>query len=197
MSPFSLSFLLLPLALFLVLGAHPIAAQAPAPSPSSNANALISTACEQANHKDFCIHVLKSDRNSPTADIKGLAYIVLRLAEKNATATSLFIKQKLNSLGQIKSDLIQQSLMDCADHYITASELVEDAISSLVSGIYNDASQLAKAAVADLDSCDAGIKEYKDSSPNALEVVNKNQLIRQLINTGLTIAHVAATAKAH
>lgn len=191
MSPLSLSFLF-PVALCLVLRPHLIVAQSPSPSPSPDGN-LIAKACEQANHKDFCIELLKSDRNSPKADLRGLAYIALRLAEKNATATSYFIQQTL-SKSENESDAYQQALLDCSEHYITAVELIEDSISALVSGVYIDVAKLAKAAVADLDVCDASVKEQGN---NAVNVVNKNLEIRQLINTALSIAHVAASAKAH
>ncbi|KAL3517417.1 hypothetical protein ACH5RR_020006 [Cinchona calisaya] len=188
MSHFSLSSLLLPLALCLVLGPHLIAAQSPA-----NGN-LIAKACEQANHKDFCINLLKSDRSSSKADLRGLAFIALHLAEKNASATALFLRDTL-SKPEGDSDAVQQALLDCYEHYITAVELLEDSTSALVSDIYNDVAKFAKAAVADLDTCDASVKGLKAGS--ATEVANKNRDIRQLINTALTIAHVAATSKAH
>ncbi|KAL3531494.1 hypothetical protein ACH5RR_010816 [Cinchona calisaya] len=185
MSRFSVSFLL-SIALCLVIRSQLIVAQ----SPDGN---LIAKACEQANHKDFCISLLKSDRNSAKADLRGLAYIALRLAEKNATATSLFIKETLNKSDR-ESGTYQQALLDCSEHYITAVELIEDSISSLVSDVYNDVAKLAKAAVADLDACDESVKEQ---GGNAVTVADKNLEIRQLINTALSIVHVSVSTRAH
>ncbi|CAI9105395.1 OLC1v1004306C1 [Oldenlandia corymbosa var. corymbosa] len=151
------------------------------------AGGLIAKACEQANHKAFCINLLNSDKNSQGADLRGLAYIALRLAEKNATATSLFIKLTLNKPEAAGSD----GLTECSELFVSAVELIEDSISSLVSDKYDDVNNLAKSAAAELDTCDGSLQGQVGS---ALEVANKNRDIRLLINTALTIARVAAAS---
>lgn len=195
MAGFSRS-ILFPVALCLALQAHLLVAQDPAPAvpaapaatPSAAPGGLIAKACEQANHKDFCIILLTSDKNSQTADLRGLAYIALRTAEKNATATSLFIKQQLD-----KPEGGADGLSDCGERYISAVELIEDSISALVSDQHNDVNNFAKAAVADLVTCDLSMQ---GQGGGVVEVVNKNNDIRRLINTALTIVHVAASQTA-
>ncbi|KAI5680472.1 hypothetical protein M9H77_01699 [Catharanthus roseus] len=156
--------------------------------PGPTDNNLMDKACSSSQDKAYCLNLLQSDRTSPKADMKGLAFIALRTVEKNASATSLFIKETLDKPEIDLQPGIEDALSDCDGHYLNAIELVEDSINALVSNAPDDVTKFMKAAVADLDGCDASVKGQGNA---AAEVASKNVDLRKLIDTSLSVFQVS------
>lgn len=210
MSPTSGLFFLLPLTLCLSLHPHLNSAAtnnaaAPAPTTLNNAAAaaapttlnnstknatssLIEKACSGSRNKAFCLSVLKSDPGSKTADLKGLAFIALQAASKNATKTSVKIQLWLNDTEA--EPALDDALRACDQAYIDVVDQIGDSVNALVSGANGDVQTWMKAAVADIDTCDGGVKGL--TVTHAVELTKKNRTLRQLCNTALGIVRVLA-----
>lgn len=187
MSSLFVSFLLI-----FVVSSHPASAQpiqSPSPRPSSYSN-LIQKACQKSTDKNFCINLLRSDRSSSNADMKGLVFIALHSVQKTAAATSLSIKVTLDNPETDMEPAVQDALNDCDQHYLTLIDLVEGSINSLASDNNNSDEfyQFMKAVVADLNGCDSGVKRQDGA---AAQVAARNQDLRKLINTALSIFRVS------
>ncbi|PSR89525.1 Pectinesterase [Actinidia chinensis var. chinensis] len=181
MSPISGLFFLLPLTLSLSLTTAVATNQ-------TNATSLISKACSRSLHADFCLSLLNSDPNSKYADLKGLAFIALKAASKNATATVATIKALLNDTSDA-GPTVDDGLRSCDQVYGDVVDQIEDSIDSMVSGAYNDVGTWMKAAIADIETCENSLQGQKG---DALEVSQKNRILRQMCNTALGIVHVLA-----
>ena len=175
-------FVLLHLTLCITLHPHLIVAQ------QNFGSSLITKACERSAHQDFCLNVLNADPNSQTADLKGLAFNALRYTSTNVTDTSVFIKQSLSNTADL-DPIVEQALSDCNDVYLSTVDLIDDSINALVSNAYPDVDKWVKAAVANIDTCEASVTNKTGS---ALEVSHKNRILRQLCNTALSVVHVLA-----
>lgn len=208
MSPTSGLFFLLPLTLCLSLHPHLTSAAtsnaAAAPTTLNNAAAaaptalnnstknttsnLIEKACSGSRNKAFCLSVLKSDPGSKTADLKGLAFIALQAASKNATKTSVKIQLWLNDTEA--EPALDDALSACDQAYIDVVDQIGDSVNALVSGANGDVQTWMKAAVADIDTCNGGVKGL--TVTHAVELTKKNRALRQLCNTALGIVRVLA-----
>ncbi|KAL7172100.1 hypothetical protein ACSBR2_031738 [Camellia fascicularis] len=158
-------------------------ATATATSPAS----LITKACGASQRKDFCVALLNADSNSQKADLKGLAFIALKAASKNATDISAQIKLLLN--GTDVAPTVDDGLTNCDKAYHDVVDQIEDSISALVSNTHKDVEDWMKAAIADIDTCEMGVKGQTEL---AVELSRKNRVLRQLCNTALGIVHVVA-----
>ncbi|KAF5931395.1 hypothetical protein HYC85_032268 [Camellia sinensis] len=152
-------------------------------SPAS----LITKACGASQRKDFCVALLNADPNSQKADLKGLAFVALKAASKNATDISAQIKLLLN--GTDVAPTVDDGLTNCDKAYHDVVDQIEDSISALVSNTHKDVENWMKAAIADIDTCEMGVKGQTEL---AVELSRKNRVLRQLCNTALGIVHVVA-----
>ncbi|KAI8522649.1 hypothetical protein RHMOL_Rhmol13G0012700 [Rhododendron molle] len=169
------------------------AAATPTPTALNNStkNAtsnLIEKACSGSRNQAFCLSVLKSDPGSKTADLKGLAFIALQAASKNATKTSVKIQLWLNDTEA--EPTLDDALRACDQAYIDVVDQIGDSVNALVSGANGDVQTWMKAAVADIDTCDVGVKGL--TVTHAVELTKKNRALRQLCNTALGIVRVLA-----
>ncbi|XP_059625170.1 cell wall / vacuolar inhibitor of fructosidase 2 [Cornus florida] len=159
------------------------------PSLISADQNTISQACEQATPKDFCVSFLQASPESQNSDIKGLAFLALKLANQNATDESAQIREYLRRQGNT-DPAVQQAISDCGVQYLDATNQIDNAVLALSVGAYSDVDRWVKAAITDIDVCEDGIQ--KQTSGRAVEVSQKNIFVRQLFNMALSVAHVYA-----
>ncbi|GAA0157234.1 hypothetical protein LIER_14544 [Lithospermum erythrorhizon] len=157
------------------------------PKTTLNNPNLVQQACERASDKNLCVDLISSDIiDGPKRSIKDIAFIAFKIAAKNATETSSFIEGIADDNGIAAT--VQQALSDCSQHYISAAELIEDAIDELVSDSYPDVVKFAEAALDDVDTCNAGVKDqHKVAAVKSLGV-------RQMLDIALSVTNVAAAS---
>ncbi|KAA8549143.1 hypothetical protein F0562_000827 [Nyssa sinensis] len=176
MNTMSSLFFLLPFAVvFLTFQPHLTVAH-----QTNGTSSLITEVCQNSTHKEFCISILQSSPRSQTADLKGLLFIALKVAAKNASDTSAYIKQNLNDKGL--NPAADQSLTDCDVNYADAVDQIDDAVVALSVDAYPDINKWVKAAITDVDSCEAQVQGV---SGNAMEVSHSNHTLRLILNIAL------------
>ncbi|KAJ7972989.1 putative Pectinesterase inhibitor [Quillaja saponaria] len=153
---------------------------------TTNGIDLIQNICQQAHAKDICINGLRSDPNSLTADLKGLALIAIRVAASNATDTSEHLKLLLND--DSMDPAVQQGLTDCMDSYIDASQQLDDSVVSLLENSNQvDVRAWLLAAVAAADTCEDSLKG------NEKLLQQKNLVFRRFCNIALLVNRALTT----
>lgn len=174
--------LLLPLTIlfFTIHPHHTIAIQ-------STSTDLIAKVCMHSAHKDICIASLESEPASQKADLHGLALIALRLATSNATDTSTYIIQSLKNA--TIDPVIEQCLSDCSEHYLGATEQLDDSLAALTARGYGDVNTWVKAAIADAQACEDG---FKEQGVNSSVLSHRNNMFKQLCNNALAAIHLLA-----
>ncbi|CAJ1877044.1 unnamed protein product [Sphenostylis stenocarpa] len=118
---------------------------------------LINKACTIDPNRELCFQVLQSDPlTSPTANLKELAIIALRVAAKNASGILTEAKTLIND-DNLDPD-VQQGLADCKENILDAESQLEDTIAALYIESHGTEVQVwLKAALAAIDTCDASI----------------------------------------
>uniref|UniRef100_A0A5B7AQW7 Putative invertase/pectin methylesterase inhibitor family protein n=1 Tax=Davidia involucrata TaxID=16924 RepID=A0A5B7AQW7_DAVIN len=190
MNPMSSIIFLLPFVLFLTFQPHLVVARGQQSNATATATAtassLITQVCKGLTHKDFCVSVLEASPDSQKADLKGLLFIALKLAAKNATDTSTHIKQYLNDNSE-EEPAEEQGLNDCSESYIDAVDQIDDAVVALSVNAYPDIDKWVKAAITDVDACEGLVQGQ--TTGQALEVSHNNHTLRLLLNVALGILH--------
>ncbi|PKI42260.1 hypothetical protein CRG98_037376 [Punica granatum] len=111
--------------------ASPITTPNPVPT-------LVQQICKTTKYYDLCISSLRADPSSPTADTKGLALIMVRVAVANATATSSFLSSSAVSTSTGDPAMVKL-LRDCADKYSLAGSSLQDSALDLGAESYDTA----------------------------------------------------------
>ncbi|BAT86289.1 hypothetical protein LR48_Vigan03g282900 [Vigna angularis] len=141
---------------------------------------LINKVCTKSQTRDLCIEVLSSDPViSPTANLKDLAILSLRVAATNASGILSDAKILIDDVN-LDPD-VQQGLADCKENILDAESQLEDTIASLMIGLESEAQRWLKAALAAIDTCDASIPGDDD----ILSV--ESTVFRKLCNIAITV----------
>ncbi|CAK7327349.1 unnamed protein product [Dovyalis caffra] len=162
MNSMSLSFILLFHSVFiatLLLLSHCTIAQ-------SDANNLIAQTCKQTPYSNLCVTSLKSVPKSSTADVQGLALIMVDIVRAKASATLKLINQELK-----RSPELRRALRSCAGNYdaiLTAD--IPEAIEALQKGDPKFAESGTNDAAVEASSCEAN---FRGKSP----LTNLNKLV--------------------
>ncbi|XAR58415.1 Pectinesterase [Bertholletia excelsa] len=188
MTPMPAFSSLLPLTLSLLLFHHhhhllAATADAPTDAPATTAGSpLIEKACNGSQYKDLCISTLNSDQGSKTTDLKGLAFISLKNAVKNASDTAVKIKKLLSGKGPGPS--VDDGLLSCEKEYNDIVDQIDDSINALVSGAFDDVNNWLEAALADIETCDENLGD------KVVDITHRNEILRQLCSNCLSIVNV-------
>ncbi|CAK7325275.1 unnamed protein product [Dovyalis caffra] len=142
----------------------------------SDAN-LIRQICKRTPNSNLCVTSLLSDRKSSTADVNGLALIMVGVLKAKSTSTLNLINQKLK-----KSPALKQPLTSCARKYgaILTGDIPQ-ATEALQKGDPKFAESGANDAAIEADTCEAG---FKGRSP----ITASNKLVHDI--SGVTAAIV-------
>ncbi|TKY61765.1 putative invertase inhibitor [Spatholobus suberectus] len=163
------------LVLCVIVMAHQTAAE------ETKGKDLINKVCTVSPSRDLCMEVLSSDPvRSPTASLRDLAIISLRVAANNASGILSDTKTLIDD-ADLSPDL-QQGLSDCKETILDAESQLEDTIASLLAGSDADAQLWLKAALAAIDTCDASIPGDDD----ILSV--KSAVFRKLCNISIAVS---------
>lgn len=162
-------FLLLPLALTFS-------------SPQVASVDLIVDTCKKTLHNDLCLATLKSDPSSQHADLKGLARIALKAANKSASDAMHLI----TSLQEGSTDhYVEQRLLACTEHYQDAIEQVDDSFGALESNGYSDLNTWMTAAMSDAEACE---DEFNDEPGHQSPLTGQNDDFNKICSIGIAIA---------
>lgn len=171
----------------------PELAQAPTNSPEhtvaqgpGNETELLSTACQHASQKDFCVSMLQSDPNFHTSDLRGLGLIALHQASSNASDISEHIKTLLNDSSL--EPAVQDGVAECLEHYLDAAEQLDDSVAALLANAHTDVENWVNVAVTDAVSCDAALSEGNHEAV----LWDMNNAFRKLCDNALAINKVLA-----
>lgn len=116
----------------------------------SDAN-LIAQTCKQTPYYDLCVRSLNSDPRSPSADVRGLALIMVDIVKARSTTTLNLIKQLLRKMPKLKIPLT-----DCAaDYNAILTSSIPQAIEALKKGNAKFAEDGANSARQEAELCEA------------------------------------------
>ncbi|KAG5237625.1 hypothetical protein OIU77_013442 [Salix suchowensis] len=127
---------------------------------------LVQETCQKTRYPDLCVKTLKSNPRSSSADVKGLAHIMLEANLANSKVSLAKVEKLLKESGD-KS--LKKCLDDCAEQYDTAAnEDFPTAIQSLERNDLGTAKTYASAALDAPGNCrdtfseDPGVKTPPD-----------------------------------
>ncbi|KAM3707951.1 hypothetical protein ACB098_02G064400 [Castanea mollissima] len=140
---------------------------------SPNDDNLIEQTCKQTPNYNLCISSLKSDPKSATADVAGLALIMVNVLNTTTTQTLIHI----NSLLQSQRNEVKEALLSCVENYkigvLTAD--VPVSIEALTKGNPKFADQGTQDAANESNSCEEG---FSGNSPLTVENTNINNVAK-------------------
>ncbi|KAL4644020.1 hypothetical protein ACB092_02G133100 [Castanea dentata] len=119
---------------------------------------LIQKTCKSTKYYDLCLSCLKSNPNSPNANTKGLAVIMVGIGMANATATSSYLASQL--LGTTNDTNMKKVLKECADKYTYAGDALQASVQNLVAESYDYAYMHITAAADYPNACHNAFKRY-------------------------------------
>ena len=139
-----------------------------------NDNNLIEQTCKQTPNYNLCVSSLKSDPKSATADVTGLALIMVKVLNTTATRTLIHINSLLH---HSPSPKIKKALLSCADMYyngiVTAD--VPVSIEALTKGDPKFADDSTLDAAKEATLCEEG---FSGNSPLTVDNTNVNNVAR-------------------
>ncbi|KAK7838112.1 cell wall / vacuolar inhibitor of fructosidase 2 [Quercus suber] len=119
---------------------------------------LIQKTCKSTKYYDLCLSCLKSNPNSPNADTKGLAVIMVGIGMANATASSSYLSFQL--LGTANDTNMKKVLKECADKYTYAGDALKASVQDLVAESYDYAYMHITAAADYPNACHNAFNRY-------------------------------------
>ncbi|PON36863.1 Pectinesterase inhibitor domain containing protein [Trema orientale] len=148
---------------------------------------LVSSTCKKTLYFQLCVSSLRSDPQSQTSDLRGLATIALNLSTANGVDTLSYIsalksEASYNNGSQLQS--ILGCLSDCIDVYSDAIQNLQDSVPALNDKSYDTLQSLVSAAMTDSETCEDGFKEIKGSSSPLTE---QNEYFSRLCSNFLAI----------
>ncbi|KAB1225606.1 Cell wall / vacuolar inhibitor of fructosidase 1 [Morella rubra] len=134
---------------------------------------LMEQTCKQTHFHDLCVSTLQSNGGISSSDVQGLAIIMVKVLQANATETLGHIYSLLQ--GNPKpGDQVKQALSSCADKYDAVLKAdVSVAMEALTKGDYKFALTSANDAANEVASCEAG---FSGNSP----LTAMNTLVREI-----------------
>ena len=139
-----------------------------------NDNNLIEQTCKQTPNYNLCISSLKSDPKSATADVAGLALIMVNVLNTTTTQTLIHINSLLL---QSPRNEVKEALLSCVENYKTGvlTADVPVSIEALTKGNPKFADQGTQDAANESNSCEEG---FSGNSPLTVENTNINNVAR-------------------
>ncbi|XP_031256002.1 pectinesterase 3-like [Pistacia vera] len=150
---------------------------------------LLDKVCNQSKDKELCFSSFKTNPESErTHDLTSLAMIALNITSSNASNTLEYITflRKNSSLDPV----IEQSLDDCTDNYMDASEQLDDSVAALTANAYKDVRVWVEVAISDAQSCEQGYTTTSGKSSWLL--THHNNIFRKLCYNLLLIMNLLA-----
>ncbi|KAK1592983.1 hypothetical protein Q3G72_033896 [Acer saccharum] len=110
----------------------------------------INDICSKTFNPSYCVELLKSTPKTATADLKGLAKIILDLARSNATKT---LDQIHSLIPKTTDHRLKESYQACSEHYDNAIGDLNEAESDFKQGDYFGMNIQASGALDEAGDC--------------------------------------------
>ncbi|GMY22408.1 pectinesterase inhibitor-like [Fagus crenata] len=111
---------------------------------------VLTDLCSKTDDPSFCLQSLKSDPQTATTDLRGLAGVSINLAKTTVTKTHTFIKSQLE---KTTDPQLKKQYSQCLDSYDDAIGNVDYASEQLSSSDYGGVSSAASACMTDISDC--------------------------------------------
>ncbi|XP_057957106.1 pectinesterase inhibitor-like [Malania oleifera] len=146
---------------------------------------LIIKTCNHTSNPNICVEYLRSDPQSLTVDVKGLARILLEMASKNANDTAEAIEKQFK---KNTDPILTQCFEICISVYKLAVEDLPNEISSLDSNLLADALTLAGYASEDAEECEKVF--VRPPNPTKSPFTKQNKVVDNLSTLAVEIISV-------
>ena len=146
---------------------------------------LVQETCNKTRYSDVCLETLKSDPNSKTADVKGLARIML----KHGLAYSKDTYARVNKMfNETKDPIMKSCLHVCSEIYSLSVEVnFPHAITALENNDYRESSRILDSAYDDPETCnDAFVERPVIKTP---PFTDRNNYLEKMIDVACTIVN--------
>ncbi|KAI3933291.1 hypothetical protein MKW98_006650 [Papaver atlanticum] len=90
---------------------------------------FIRNICKTKNYNKLCVSSLKSNSSSFTADVRGLAVIMIGIGMSNATLTSTYLSSQM--LSNTNDVVMKKVLKECADKHTYANDALQSSLQDL------------------------------------------------------------------
>ncbi|GMH02601.1 hypothetical protein Nepgr_004440 [Nepenthes gracilis] len=155
--------------------------------PTAGAEALIKQACQKALYKEFCVSTLKARPEAKNIDLKGLAFLTMKVAKEQGNATAAFIDTKLKNEESLAPGL-DQALNDCREQYDDALAQIEDSMQAFLANAANDVNTWLSAAMTNADTCEEGLNDAGVGGAMG----DRNQVFVKLCSNALAVTNAWA-----
>ncbi|CAI0541466.1 unnamed protein product [Linum tenue] len=147
---------------------------------------LIETTCKTTKHYDLCLSSLKSNTTSSTADVKGLALIMIGIGTANATSTSSYLTSQLPAAAA-STTATKAVLKECADKYTYAGGALQGAVDDVGMEEYDYASMHVMAAADYPSACHNAFRRYSGLLVYPPELGRREDGLRRICDVVLGI----------
>ncbi|CAI0454030.1 unnamed protein product [Linum tenue] len=156
---------------------------------------LIETTCKTTKHYDLCLSSLKSNTTSSTADVKGLALIMIGIGTANATSTSSYLTSQLPAAattaaknGSRNAAVLKRAVLkECADKYTYAGGALQGAVDDVGMEEYDYASMHVMAAADYPSACHNAFRRYSGLLVYPPELGRREDGLRRICDVVLGI----------
>ncbi|GAB4841109.1 hypothetical protein Ancab_021853 [Ancistrocladus abbreviatus] len=155
-----------------------------AAAPGGGGAAIIEKACETAVDKNFCITTLKAKPETKNLDLKGVAFLSLKLAKEQANVSAAYVAAQLKNEENLDPQL-DQAYNDCSELYDDVLAQIEDSMQAFLAHNATDVDTFMLAAIADAGTCQQSLDESKVKSPLSA----RNQMLVKLCNIAFSATH--------
>ncbi|MED6145640.1 hypothetical protein PIB30_027207 [Stylosanthes scabra] len=163
----------------LVLSTTLVSSQSSSPSSSNGGDDLIDQICKKTPFYDLCSTILHSNPLTPKSDPKGMALIMVKNIEDNATDTLNYIQDLLK---KTPDQQLEQQLAFCAESYIPVVKyILPQAYDALNQGKFGFASYCISDAEKELDACN------KKFDGNQSPLGDRNGIMQKLVDVASAI----------
>ncbi len=111
---------------------------------------VLTDLCYKTEDSSFCLQALKSDPQTTTTDLWGIAGLSINLAKTTVTKTHTFIKSQLD---QTTDPQLKKQYSQCLDSYDDAIGNIEYAAQTFSSNDYGGVNSAASACMTDVSDC--------------------------------------------
>ncbi|XP_065859708.1 cell wall / vacuolar inhibitor of fructosidase 1-like [Euphorbia lathyris] len=137
----------------------------------------ISQTCKQTPYYNLCLNHLTADPRSSTADVKGLALIMVDLLKGKTTRSAQFIKQITG-----KRPELQKLLKECARKYdVILTANIPVAIEALEKGDPKFAEGGMNDAAIEVNSCESSFRGTKSPLSSYNKLLHDTSLVASAI----------------
>ncbi|KAK2647226.1 hypothetical protein Ddye_022421 [Dipteronia dyeriana] len=169
--------------LFMIMHMTPSFARLHMNKVSNKENQVINDICSKTTNPSNCLRLLKSISGTSTADLKGIAKIVLDLARSNATKTLDLINTLIPKTHDFR---LKEGYRTCSEVYDNATDEINNAKSDFIQGDYSGMNEQASGAMTEAVTCD----NETQGLPIDPSVRKGNQDLQNLCEIILVIANL-------